>query len=111
MKILNPRGSERYTISGITLYASTYLKYNVEKRFVDALKDEFSQNDIVYDIVMSITSEFGDDYNIEEMIKTLESFYDRPLKMQEIESFIEAYNDYQNLYGSAGAYPQKYRKE
>ena len=96
MKILNPRNSERYTINGITLYASTYLRHEVEKRFVDALKDEFSQTDIVYDIVMSITSEFGDDYNIEGMIKTLESFYSRPLTMQEIESFIEAYNDYQN---------------
>ena len=96
MKILNPKNTELYTIGGITLHASTYLKHKVEKRFVDALKDEFSQTDIVYDIVMSITSEFGDDYNIEEMIKTLESFYNRPLKMQEIESFIEAYNDYQN---------------
>ena len=96
MEILNPRNTGTYTINGITLHSSTYLKHKVEKRFVDALKDEFSQNDIVYDIVMSITSEFGDDYNIEEMIKTLESFYDRPLKMQEIESFIEAYNDYQN---------------
>ena len=65
MKILNPRNSERYTINGITLYASTYLRHEVKKRFVDSLKDEFSQTDIVYDIVMSITSEFGDDYNIE----------------------------------------------
>ena len=96
MKILNPKNTERYTIQGTTLYASIYLRHKVEKRFVDMLKDEFSQSDIVYDIIMSITSEFGSDYHIEEMIKSLESFYGRDLTMREIESVIESYNDYQN---------------
>tara|TARA_R100001443_G_scaffold112501_1_gene126052 strand:+ start:347 stop:640 length:294 start_codon:yes stop_codon:yes gene_type:complete len=97
MKILNPRNSERYTINGITLYASTYLRYKVSPKYIELLKDEFDENDIVYDIVMSISSEFGTDYYIEELMKAIEVFYGRNLTYKEIESFIEAYNDYQNL--------------
>lgn len=96
MNVLNPKGTNHYKIGGITLHCSTYLRHKVEKRFVDMLKDEFSKHDIVYDIVMSISSEFGTDYYIEHFIKTLESFYDRDLTYKEIESFIEAYNDCQN---------------
>ena len=97
MKVLNPRNSERYTINGITLYASTYLRYKVSPEYIELLKDEFDENDIVYDIVMSITSEFGADYYIERLMKALEVFYGRDLTYKEIESCIEAYNDYQNL--------------
>ena len=96
MKILKPRKSSTYTIDGVRLYSSIYLKYKVEKRFVELLKEEYSQNDIVYDIVMGISSEFGTDYYIEEIIKVLEAFYNRALTYQEIKSFIEAYNDCQN---------------
>tara|TARA_R110000824_G_scaffold28046_1_gene94581 strand:+ start:220 stop:522 length:303 start_codon:yes stop_codon:yes gene_type:complete len=99
MKILNPTNSKRYTIDGITLYGFTYLRHKVEKKLIELLKDEFSENDIVYDIVMNLTSEFGDNYHIEEMIKILESFYNRDLTMLEIKSCIEAYNDYQNGIG------------
>ncbi len=97
MKVLNPRNSERYTINGITLYASTYLRYKVSPKYIELLKDEFDENDIVYDIVMRISSEFGTDYHIEELMKAIEVFYGRYLTYEEIESFIEAYNDYQNL--------------
>ena len=48
-----------------------------------------------YDIIMSICSQFGDDFYIEEWIKNIEVFYNRDLSMAEIESCIEAYNDYQ----------------
>ena len=96
MKIFSPRKSSTYTIDGVRLCSSIYLKYKVEKRFVEMLKEEYSQNDIVYDIVMGISSEFGTDYHIEEVIKVLEAFYERALSYQEIKSFIEAYNDCQN---------------
>tara|TARA_R100000655_G_C2958720_1_gene188521 strand:+ start:676 stop:966 length:291 start_codon:yes stop_codon:yes gene_type:complete len=96
MEILKPRKSSTYTIDGVRLCSSIYLKYKVEKRFVELLKEEYSQNDIVYDIVMGISSEFGTDYYIEEIIKVLEAFYNRALTYQEIKSFIEAYNDCQN---------------
>ena len=59
MNILNPRDTQRYTINGITLYASTYLRYKVSPKYIELLKDEFDENDIVYDIVMRISSEFG----------------------------------------------------
>ena len=97
MKILNPRDTQRYTINGITLYASTYLRYKVSPEYIELLKEEFDKNDIVYDIVMSISSEFGTDYYIERLIKSIEAFYGRDLTYKEIESCIEAYNDYQNL--------------
>ena len=97
MKVLKPREFQRYTINGITLYASRYLRYKVSPRYIELLEEEFDKNDIIYDIVMNITSEFGADYYIEELIKTLEVFYGRDLTYKEIESFIEAYNDCQNL--------------
>ena len=97
MNILNPRDTQRYTINGITLYASTYLRYKVSPKYIELLKDEFDENDIVYDIVMRISSEFGTDYHIEELMKAIEVFYGRYLTNEEIESVIEAYNDYQNL--------------
>tara|TARA_Y100001963_G_C6549366_1_gene339120 strand:+ start:335 stop:631 length:297 start_codon:yes stop_codon:yes gene_type:complete len=93
MNILKPTKSDYYKINGITLYGSAYLKHKVNKSLIELLKDEFSQNDIVYDIAMSITSEYGTDYHIEEMIKNLEAFYCRDLTYDEIESFIEAYID------------------
>lgn len=96
MKILNLRETERYTINGMTLYASTYLRYKVSPKYIELLKEEFDKNDIVYDIVMSISSEFGTDYYIEELIKAIEAFYGRDLTYKEIESCIEAYNDCQN---------------
>ena len=96
MKIFNLKKSSTYTIDGTRLCSSIYLKYKVEKRFVKMLKEEYSQSDIVYDIVMGISSEFGTDYRIEEVIKVLEAFYNRALSYQEIRSFIEAYNDCQN---------------
>jgi hypothetical protein len=96
MKILNLRETERYTINGMTLYASTYLRYKVSPKYIELLKEEFDENDIVYDIVMSISSEFGTDYHIEKLIKALETFYGRDLTYKEIESCIEAFNDCQN---------------
>lgn len=96
LKIFNPKNTEFYTISGLRLYASTYLRYKVESKFIKLLREEYTQSDIVYDVVMGISSEFGTDYRIEEIIKVLEAFYNRALTYQEIKSFIEAYNDYQN---------------
>ena len=46
---------------------------------------------------MSICSEFGDDFYIEEWIKNLEIFYGRYLTKTEISSCIEAFNDYINF--------------
>ena len=97
MNILNPKETNHYKINGITLHCSKYLRHKVNKSLVALLKEDYDKSDIVYDIVMNISSEFGTDYYIEEMIKTLEAFYGRDLTYKEIESFIEAYNDCQNL--------------
>ena len=93
MQVLKPRNAEIYEINGITLHGSVYLNHKVNKSMIEVLKDEFNQNDIIYDIAMRITSEYGTDYHIEEMIKNLEAFYCRDLTYDEIESFIEAYID------------------
>jgi hypothetical protein len=94
--ILNLKNTESYTINGITLYASTYLKYKVDTRLLNYLNSEYDKSDYIYDLVMDITCDLGDDYHIEQMIKAVESFYGRNLTMREIKTFIEAYNDYQN---------------
>ena len=91
------KNNQRFTIDGITLHSSTYLRYKVNSNHIDFLNDKFNKNNIVYDIVMYLSSEFGTDYYIEQLIKTLEKFYSRDLTHAEIKSFIEAYNDYQNL--------------
>tara|TARA_Y100000593_G_C4321052_1_gene343781 strand:- start:330 stop:638 length:309 start_codon:yes stop_codon:yes gene_type:complete len=96
MKILNVKPTEWYNVMGMQLNGSTYLDHKVDTKLIALLNDEFdSVCDMPYDIIMSICSEFGDDFHIEEWIKNIEAFYGRDLTMAEIESCIEAYNDYQ----------------
>ena len=86
-----------FIINGISLHSKRYLHHKVNKNLIQLLKNQFSKYDIVYDIVMGISTEIGTDYYIEDMIKNLEHFYNKNLTYKEIKSVIESYNDCQNL--------------
>lgn len=80
--------------SSLMLSLRVYGGAKMEWGLFQWIKDNFTTNDIVYDIVQSLVCEFGSvDLNHEKFIKHLEWFYGRDLTLDELTEYANSLRD------------------